>query len=511
MLITSGQVRETAGELVGDELIVMPVRHHSPACALQVRRMIEERRPSVVLVEGPRGFSSLVPLLTHPDATMPLAVYTYAVRSTSEGEERWAGYYPFCDYSPELVALREAAARGIPARFIDLDYPEQRLAQEAEDVSESLLDEQHFRHSKGLRLLAERLGCQDDEDLWELLFEADATSTSPVKHLERVTAYCLLARSDHSTADLEADGTAAREAEMAWYITEALRERAAGDGPVLVVVGGFHAVALPALLKEPPARPRYSLRGITADSALIRYTFERLERLNGYAAGMTSPAWHQRLWNELTTAGGEDPRTTALLTTLLDIATELRVRHRVPLAVSTVAAAFGQALELAELRDRPAPLRSDLLDAITSCFVKGDIDVEGLRVRAAARRILTGDAIGVVPPGAGTPPLAAAPRRFDGAADGDARHLPECCAPRDQQTAERDRFAGCPLRASRRGPGLRARYRTRPVAREVGLPLVADHRGSFRRGVGARLDRTGGGHGQVRGSARCASGVPGTR
>ncbi|GAA1588043.1 DUF5682 family protein [Kribbella sancticallisti] len=422
--VTADWVRGVAGKLVSEELVVMPVRHHSPACAVQVRRMIEECRPSVVLVEGPREFSSLVPLLTHPDARMPLAVYSYAVQSTPEGEHRWAGYYPFCDYSPELVALRDAVARGIPARFIDLDFSEQHLAaQEASSQpegggaavqdelepsgqeGESLLDERYFRHSKALQLLAERLGCRDDEDLWELLFEADAATTPAIEHLERVTAYCLLARNDHTGVDLVADGTAAREAEMAWHISEAVRERQPGSGPVLAVVGGFHAVALPALLTEQPPRPEIPTQDITADSALIRYSFERLERLNGYSAGMTSPAWHQRLWEQLTGTSAEDPRTTALLATLLDIAQELRVHHKVPLAVATVAAAFEQALRLADLRDRPAPLRSDMLDAVASCFVKGDIDVEGLRVRAAARRTLTGEAIGVVPPGAGTPPL----------------------------------------------------------------------------------------------------------
>lgn len=414
-LVTGGVVRRLAGELLTGELVMMPVRHHSPACALQVRRVIEERRPSVVLVEGPRGFSSLVPLLTHPEAKMPLAVYSYAVRTAGDGEERWAGYYPFCDYSPELVALREAAARGIPGRFIDLDFAEQRLAEEqqADDAGGSgpgeglsLLDERHFRHSKGLRLLAERLGCQDDEDLWELLFEADAATTGTVEHVARVTAYCLLARHDHSAADLVADGTAAREEEMAWHISEAVRQRAPGDGPVIAVVGGFHAVAMPGLLAKLPPRPEISLKGMTTDSALIRYSFERLERLNGYAAGMTSPAWHQRLWEQLTgSPSAEEPRIAALLAALLDIARELRVHHKVELPVPSVAAAFGQALQLATLRGRPAPLRSDLLDAVTSCFVKGDIDVEGLRVRAASHRTLTGDAVGVVPPGAGTPPL----------------------------------------------------------------------------------------------------------
>lgn len=400
-----GDVRELADDLVRDDLVVVPVRHHSPACALLVRRLIEERRPSVVLVEGPRAFNPLVPLLTHHDAQMPLAVYTYATRGT----DRWAAYYPFCDYSPELVALRDAAAAGIPSRFIDLDLAEQHLVEQAHDIGEegaSLLDERNFRYSESLGLLAKRLGCADHEDLWELLFESDARPTSTADQIARMAAYCLMARTDRSEQDLVADGTTSREAEMVWQIKEALAGRSSADGPVLVVVGGFHAVAFPSLLADPPLRPSIDTAAVTGDSALIRYTFERLERLNGYSAGMTSPAWHQRLWVNLTDPPTrQDPRVTATLTALLDITIELRERHRLPLPLPSVVAAFEQALRLAELRERPAPLRSDLLDAVQSCFVKGDIDVEGVLVRAASTHTLTGDAMGKLPPGTGQTPL----------------------------------------------------------------------------------------------------------
>ncbi|MGW5192457.1 DUF5682 family protein [Kribbella sp. NPDC004138] len=402
----AGEVRDLAAELVRDDLVVVPVRHHSPACALLVRRLIEEHRPCQVLVEGPRAFTALIPLLTHADAEMPLAVYTYAARDA----DRWAAYYPFLDYSPELVALRDAAAAGIPSRFIDLDLAEQHLVeqvpQEIGEEGASLLDERHFRHSESLRLLAKRLGCADDEDLWELLFESDAPTSGTAEQIARMAAYCVMARADRSEQDLAADGTTSREAEMVWHVREALATRNADDGPVLVVVGGFHAVAFPALLADPPARPAIDVPNVSGDSALIRYTFERLERLNGYGAGMTSPAWHQRLWSNLVDPpAGQDPRVAATLTALLDISAELRDRHRLPLPLPSVVAAFEQSLRLAALRERPAPLRSDLLDAVLSCFVKGDADVEGVLVRAASTYTLTGDATGRLPPGAGRTPL----------------------------------------------------------------------------------------------------------
>src|SRR3954466_11191305 len=171
MLPTSDAIRTLGAQLVTDELIVFPVRHHSPSCAWQLARLFEQQAPSVVLVEGPRSFTPLIPLLVHSEARMPLAVYTYAVQNAPSDEtpKRRAAYYPFCSHSPELVALNAAHVRGIPARFIDLDFSEQCLIEIEHDdgEAESLLDERHYQRSRYLSALAQQLGCRDHEELWE--------------------------------------------------------------------------------------------------------------------------------------------------------------------------------------------------------------------------------------------------------------------------------------------------------------------------------------------------------
>ena len=415
-LPTHDSLQALGARLITDSLVVYPVRHHSPACAFQLGRLIEQRKPSVVLVEGPRSFSPLVPLLTHAAARMPLAIYTYVVqRAKSDAPPpRRAAYYPFCDYSPELVALRAAARLGVPARFIDLDFAEQCQV-ESEETSEdaaSLLDEKHLGRSAHLRLLAEQLGCRDHEELWEHLFECDVAERDLTQHVANVAAYCQLARYDSTDEELRRDGTLAREAEMAWHIAEALAARAQDAGPVLAVVGGFHAVVLPELITGRLARTEISRTGVTEEnSALIRYSFDRLDRLNGYGSGMTSPAWHQLLWERLDkherakVINSTRVRQDATLDVLFEIATLLREKYRVPLPVPALAGAFNQALALANLRRRPAPTRDDVLDAVTSCFVKGDIEAEGPVIFGAAHQVLTGVVTGKVPPGAPKPPL----------------------------------------------------------------------------------------------------------
>ena len=96
-----------------------------------------------MLVEGPRSFDPLIPLLTDESARSPLAIYTYAVGRASGDEPppRHAAYYPFCDYSPELVALRLARELSVPVRFIDLDFAEQCQiqTQQHEEEARSLM------------------------------------------------------------------------------------------------------------------------------------------------------------------------------------------------------------------------------------------------------------------------------------------------------------------------------------------------------------------------------------
>ncbi|UZN04249.1 DUF5682 family protein [Cellulomonas sp. S1-8] len=411
-LPTGADVRALAARLVTDDVVVVPVRHHSPACARAVAAAFARFAPSHVLIEGPRSLTSLVDLLCHPEARYPLAVYAWsrpAGRATAPGEGH-GGYYPFCDYSPELVAARLGHAAGVPVTFCDLEVGEQAAAAAGAVLpGAGSLQREEYAHSRSLTALAERLGCRDHEDLWELLFESgpeDGPEDGLDAHLAAMTAYCLLARHDSTEAELDREGTRQREAEMVWHVQQAVAGRAPGAGPVMVVVGGFHAVALPDLLASPPARPVVDVGDVEEGHALVRYGFDRLDRLAGYASGMTSPGWHQRIWDEHLRGSLPDAaRSSATLTTLLDLADELRTRHRTPVATPTLVAAHRQTLLLADLRGRPAPLRSDLVDAVTSCLVQGDADVEGVVVASATRRVLTGDRVGRVPPGTGTPPL----------------------------------------------------------------------------------------------------------
>lgn len=381
-----------------------PVRHHSPACAHHLARLIREIRPASIVIEGPDDLTPLIPLILHPGTRPPVAIYaTYAGK-----EGRFASYYPLCDSSPELVALRVGREVGAELRFADLTWPEQVLAgrRGAEELRASLLEEAPLRRSEYLQKLAARAGCRDVDELWDHAFEVDAHEMPTADFVREVAAWCAFARLDDPPEALAADGTEARERAMAFAVQDQReRDRAAGrTGPVLVVTGGYHTAALPFLLRSPCRRETPKLEG-EAQTVLMRYSFDRLDALNGYASGLPSPRYYDILWR-LLEEGHPEPHLETAARIVVEIGRLTRERDLASAASpADEIAALEQARRLAALRGRRGPSREDLLDGLRGAFVKGAIDAEGVALAVLVQRTLAGSAVGEVPPEAGVPPL----------------------------------------------------------------------------------------------------------
>lgn len=415
--LTRGELGTLLAGLVTPEVIYFPIRHHSPACAWHLARLIRERKPRAILVEGPASFTPLIPLLLDKKTKAPVAIYTSfapklpdaALPHVNIGPLRFAAYYPFCDYSPEYVALRAGAEVGAQLQFIDLDYAGRIQAQRDAFVEtgaprvDSLLSERHLRRSRFLTNLARKAGCRDHNDLWDHLFETRIGNSSEncQQFIRDVASWCYFARLDASAGDLNADGTLAREAVMAANIREVIRDMA----PVVVVTGGFHTVALPQLVAGARSPVKATIQGEPL-TCLVRYSYEQLDALNGYAAGMPAPFYYDQLWRAAQSAGGIEPFTDLAAKTLVHLG-QLTRRKKMANALSPAdeIAGLEQSRRLAALRGHPGPTREDLLDGVRSCFVKGSMDAEGEVLLALARHTLAGTNIGEVPPEAGVPPI----------------------------------------------------------------------------------------------------------
>ena len=107
------------------ETRIFGIRHHGPGSGRSLRRALEAMEPDCLLVEGPPDAEAMLPHVTDPGMSPPVALLIYVPEQPSR-----CVYYPFAVFSPEWQAIDYAARRGIQVRFMDLPQ-EHRLAMEA--------------------------------------------------------------------------------------------------------------------------------------------------------------------------------------------------------------------------------------------------------------------------------------------------------------------------------------------------------------------------------------------
>jgi len=382
-------------------VVYFPVRHHSPAAGRLVAELIGNSRPAAVLIEGPSDYNADFRELLL-DHELPIAIYSYF--QDAAGERRGA-YYPFSEYSPEWQAIRRAAELEIPTRFIDLPWVEVAHL----DRATHRYADAELRRGRYVRALCDRLGVEDFDDLWDKLIESEERLTLET-YLQRVHLLCWHTRlwePEVSLADQR------REAFMAQQIRAAEEQH---DGPILVVTGGFHSSALAARLEgfrdcpgtgELPQTPEQTPGNAEQSSeiqdrgiALTSYSYERLDNLTGYDAGLPSPGFYEHVWQTQRRgeAFGHQPL-------LRQVVQELRDRKQ-RISTADLIAVETSARALAAIRGRERVWRRDLIDAATSALVKDELEY-GVRspLVDAVHAVLRGKRRGRLAAGARLPPL----------------------------------------------------------------------------------------------------------
>lgn len=366
--------------------MLLPVRHHSPACARFVRDVILRLRPAAVLIEGPADFNDRMDelLLGHQP---PISIYSYV--AWSDGL-RQSAYYPLCDYSPEWQALKAAKQCGAQTRFIDLPF----AVLSREDRRTHRYADDRLRGSHYLKALCEALEVENFDDAWDLIAEQDPAQ--PEKEvIQRVASYCRCLRDMDDEAVRERD--IEREAFMAKHIRAAWAEF--GRDRVVVVTGGYHTSGLEELLRQDERDTDTGIewpneiaeRGI----ALTPYSYERLDSLTGYDAGMPSPGFYHRAWH----AGDGDVHAPLLMA----VANRLRDLKQTA-STADLIAVESCAQALAALRGHARVWRRDLMDAIISALVKDDLHDAHPFVRAM-QAVMRGGERGQLAEGSPLPPL----------------------------------------------------------------------------------------------------------
>lgn len=445
------------------EIMLLPVRHHSPACSLQIRRMIGAWEPTAILVEGPDNANALLPVMVHEDTRAPFAIYySYHDREGKISEEkgRYKCYYPFLAYSPELVAVGEAAARRIPAAFIDLSYGDilaasgegRGLRREAEKSNYN--DDYLLSRNEYIGRLCERTGLRSFDEFWEKYFELNGIAEDCETWFSHLLTYCELARENTPQEVMQQDGCLAREAHMAARVVQWLLEKRteAGDAPeggkdpavgdagsgtapqggrhqkILVITGGFHTPALAQHFSDKQWEKTKKMAeklsaGKTVDTKrgkipgkdqsvyLMPYSMEAADALNGYASGMPYTGFYQKVWEGLEAQeSGSEPLAGALpysrvvLDLLVASGKEVRSREG-SLSTYDEICAWQMAQGLSELRAKPAPGAYELQDAVLAAYIKGEYNLASDLPMRILRGNMTGRGIGRLCAQADVPPI----------------------------------------------------------------------------------------------------------
>lgn len=410
--------------------VLLGVRHHSPACARVVGETIRELRPARVLIEGPADFSARIGelLLGH---TPPVALYSYL----RTGERSTASFTPFCEYSPEWVALHAAEEIGAEPVFIDLPawHP-------AFDGLSNRYGDAERRYALATDRLCAAFAVDSVDALWDHLVELPA---------ERITTEALAGRLDDYFEALRSDTEpSASDAEREEYMLSWIRWADAQSGSTVVITGGFHQPALrrglveTGIRAEGAARPDvpvlYPEKDVAAQGTfVIPYSDRRLDAFTGYQSGMPSPGYYRRLWRD-----GAESAADWVVRRVID-----RLRGaRLAVSSADLVSAGLLTRGLADVRGHVAPGRLDVLDGLVGALVTDDLPAEPpwttrgpLRPGAhpaivAMVEVLTGDVTGRLHRDTPMPPLVGAVEaELDLLALSDGDHVLELGDPADQR------------------------------------------------------------------------------
>lgn len=393
----------------------LPVRHHSPACAYHLKQTIASFLPDVILIEGPKNANALIPVMVHDDTKPPFAVYYSYDDKTgriSEEKRQYKCYYPFLEYSPELVALKCAKMAGIEAAFIDMPYGDILTACKAgngllrEAEKNNYNDDYLLSQNEYIGRLCAESGVRNFDEFWEKYFEINGLAVSDEQWFSNLLLHCRQARENQTMESLQAEGCIAREAFMA----EEIKKWSETKRRILVVTGGFHTPALLARMSEPENTAKDKpVPEKDQGVFLMPYSMEAADALNGYASGMPYPEFYQTVWEFLEAAAkepGEEQAAyrQAVLEFLLQTGRVVR-RQGGNLSTYDVICAEAMTGGLSALRGKRQPGAYELFDAALSSFVKGEYSMASDEPMRVLSRLMTGSRKGRLCVEAELPPI----------------------------------------------------------------------------------------------------------
>ena len=372
--------------------LLIGVRHHSAALSRALPAMLDAFAPDCLLVELPADLHGWIEHLADPQTIAPVAI-------SAVHQEHGLFFYPLADFSPEWVAIRWARQRGVPVVPCDLSVAAK--TQFSMSASQEQQDNELIQHedqeepevaTTGLDKLLQRSGETDTGGLWQRLVESPGFDSDHESIRRAALMFGWIVR---ESSPVISQRDLVREAAMRTAIRAAPSHTAA-------VIGSFHAAALlPSMVESRRTEDIQMMAAASVDPdasvgvSLVPYSFEQLDERSGYPAGVRDPVWHQRML-EATTPQQADAAAAELITA---ICRQLRRQGHVA-GMPDACETLRMIRDLARLRGLSVAGRGELVEAIQSCLVHGDLMGRGRAVASAAGEVLIGHRTGRVTPAA---------------------------------------------------------------------------------------------------------------
>lgn len=403
-----------------NQIILLPVRHHSPACAYHIKNMIKKYKPDAVFVEGPDNANEYLDIMLDDNTKPPFAIY-YSYHDVTARIDKEKGhykcYYPFLDYSPEFVAFAEGKKNGAEISFVDMPYGDILVASEQgkgllKDVEKNTYNDDYLISENSYSLaLVQKAGFRSFDEFWEKYFEVNGLSMDSEEWFNSLLFYCNATRENTTQESLYEEGCIAREKYMSNKVYEYINSLADNDKKtIFVVTGGFHTKAIKdnicqyisekhdgsnELLKPVPAKDQ--------SVYIMPYSMDAAASLNGYASGMPFPEFYHNIWKNVN-KGIDKPYDTTVLDFLVKTGKSIRKKDGGLSAYDEICA-YQMMGGLSALRGKNEPGAYELRDAILSTFVKGEYNIATDAPLRELEKILIGDRLGKVCENAAVPSI----------------------------------------------------------------------------------------------------------
>ncbi len=365
----SDELFETAFDMKSN-IIYYPIRHHSPACSFHLEETVKAYKPEVILIEGTSDADDLIPYLIHEKTVPPVCIYySYDDKKglVNDNKEKYRAYYPFLEYSPELQALKLAEKYGTEAHFIDIPYADMLVNQQEKELQLDFGKSNYDSEISYTKKLAEENNCRNYDEFWESKFETSFLKDTS-EFVRGVMAVGFYLRQCGHNDEAEHIKNAQREK----YMSDNIEKYSKEYNKVLVIAGAYHIAGLISPEKNLPKMKKCDKSAKAL--YLMPYNFFEADSASGYGAGIPFPSFYKKIWDSL--CSGKTDKSLiyeeVILQYIVQTARFIRNKHH-PVSVPDEVNALTMAKSLAMLRDKVSAGVYELIDAIRSTFVKGDI------------------------------------------------------------------------------------------------------------------------------------------